>query len=105
MELSELKAQVIQRLDNYIDNRFLNVFTNQGDNIRAVNTKVCIENASCSATIKFIIENEKKTLDLEYCKVTDSLNQSQNRATKLSPYYKIIQECQELFVLEVKSHV
>ncbi|MED7818897.1 MULTISPECIES: hypothetical protein [unclassified Francisella] len=106
MELSKLKAQVIQKLDSYIDNNFLNVFINQGDNIRAVNTKVCIENASCSATIKFIIENEKKTLDLEYCKVTDSLKESQNIATtKPSRYYKIIEECQKLFILEVKSHV
>ncbi|QIW09694.1 hypothetical protein [Francisella sp. LA112445] len=95
-----IQQKIINNLDSYINNKFLNIFTNHHHNNRAIETKNKIKEALTVKDIKDIINAENLFL------TTGSSNDNSSKSYsaiynnkkpnyKTSGYYKVIHNCKE----------
>jgi hypothetical protein len=102
MQFYQLRNQIISDLDKYINNRFLNIFSNHHHNDRAITVKNSIVRVDDVDPLYQIICNEKDLFDSEVSSISDlnsgnSIYQNskysqeiKNRNPNSSNYYKII---------------
>ncbi|MED7818899.1 MULTISPECIES: hypothetical protein [unclassified Francisella] len=111
------KNQIIRKLDAYINNRFINIFSNHHHNERAINTKNYVQMSNTIECIKAILENELYLFDerssiensrssLYYNKRSSSVHlynsskyarELKNKNQNTSTYFKAIKECYQIY--------
>jgi hypothetical protein len=115
-DISIIKKQILTKLDKYINNRIINIFSNHHHNERAINTRNYISQINNDIElIKSILDNERCLFEPESKRsstynigFTDSnptlntydssryANKLKNKNKETSTYFRIISECLDI---------